>query len=281
MGAQILQNMKITANEEITMYEYIDGWLKDYREAKNEKERIKARALIVTRMMPVIKRIAKQIARRNYDPVEDLIQVGAVGLMKAINCFNPDISSNFKSYAGSFIIGEMRHYIRDQLYTVRIPAHIQELSTRINTFISNLTIEEFNNLTNEYVAAILDIPEEDVNLVRIVDQRKYTLSLDMIHFKNDRHTYTKASRLKREVDSKRAKLEDARLIIKLVMVRLPKEYRKMVELYYERDYNKRQIAEALGISEAHVGRQLNKAFELLHEMIADSQLGNSLMELFE
>ena len=276
-----MQDKESTINQDKTMYEYIDDWLKDYREAKNEQERINARALIVTRMMPVVKRIARQIARRNYDPIDDFIQVGAVGLMKAINCYNPEKGSNFRSYAGAYIIGEIRHYIRDQLYAVRLPAHVQELSTRVNSFIANLTTQEFNDLTNEYVAQNLNLDKDNVDLIQIIDKRKYTLSLDVLHVKEVDRSQQSNLKLNYEKEKRKAKLEDAKLIIQLVIVRLPKEYRKIVELYYERDYNRKEIAETLGISEMQVGRQLNKAFELLHEMIVDSQLGNSLMELFE
>jgi len=267
-------------NSQNALYTLIDRWLLDYRTASNEHQRQKARALIVTRMLPIIKRIARSIARRSYDPIEDLVQAGAIGLLKAINSFKPDEYNEFRPYAASMIIGEMKHFIRDQLNTIRVPAHIQELSTRINAFILTLTVEELNNLTNESVAKALNIPKSDVDFVQDVNRRKYIVSLES-GFNKEGQVMSYEDLFAYEDSDKKMKLEDAKLIIQLVIARLPKEYRKYIELYYERDYNLREIADELCVSKTQVRRMLNEAFELLHEMIADSQLGNSLMELFE
>lgn len=266
-------------NNEQTMYELIAEWLKDYRMAENERQRSKAKALIVTRMMPVVKRIAKGIARRSYDPIEDLVQAGAIGLLKAIDSFSPEINENFRYYAGSLIIGEMKHYIRDKLNTIRVPRHIQELSTRINAFISTLTTEELNDLTDEYVADALNVSKQDVEFAMLSDRRKSTISLDST-FVSDEHNLGYEEIIPQENYKEKAEIADAKLIIELVIVRLPKEFRKLVGMYYYQDLNKREIAKRLNMSEMQVGRKLNKAFELLHEMIADSQLGTSLMGIF-
>ena len=274
-GAHILQEIF----NDPTMYELVSKWLNDYHAAKNEHERAKAKALIVTRMMPIVKRIAKGIARRSYDPIEDLTQAGAIGLLKAIDSFTPEINENFKFYAGSLIIGEMKHYIRDKLNTIRVPAHIQELSTRINFFISTLTVDELNNLTDEYVANALNVPTKDIEIAKLSNRRKLTLSLDSIYV-GDEHNLSYEEIIPEENYKEKVEIEDARLIIGLIIARLPKEYRKLISLYYYKDMNKREIANKLNISEMQVVRKLNKAFELLHEMIADSQLGTSLMEIY-
>ena len=241
------------------MYELISDWLSNYRNAVNERERAKAKALIVTRMMPVVKRIAKSIARRSYDPIEDLVQAGAIGLLKAIDSFSPEINENFRYYAGSLIIGEIKHYIRDKLNTIRVPRHIQELSYRINSFISTLTPEELNDLTNEYVADALNVSKRDVEFAMMSDRRKSTLSLDAV-FTSDSNNLGYEEIFPQENYKEKADLEDAKLIIELVIVRLPKEYRKMVELYYQQDLSKREIANRLNMSEMQVNRKLNKAF---------------------
>ena len=69
----------------------------------------------------------------------------------------------------------------------------------------------------------------------------------------------------------------ARLILELVIARLPKEYRKIIELYYYNDCNQKEIAEKLDLTQMQVSRKIKKAFSLLYEMIADSQLGSSLL----
>ena len=260
------------------MYELISEWLHDYRCAANSHDKAKAKALVVSRMLPIVKRIARTIARRSYDPIDDLIQAGSVGLLKAIDSFSPEINDNFKYYAGSLIIGEMKHYIRDKMNTIKVPRHIQELSFRINSFISTLTADELNDLTNEYVAEALNVSTKDVDFAMQADRRKTTVSLEEV-YKTDSNNMGYEEVIASENYKQKADLEDARLIIELVIVRLPKEYRKMVELYYYNDLSQKEIADKMEMSPMQVSRKLKKAFELLHEMIADSQLGNSLMEI--
>ena len=267
--------MQDNKNEQM-MYELIAEWLEDYRRAETESQKARAKALIVTRMLPIVKRIAKTIARRSYDPIDDLIQAGAIGLLKAIESFSPERNDNFKFYAGSLIIGEMKHYLRDKLNTIKVPRHIQELSYRINSFISTLTVDELNELTNEYVAQALNVPEKDVDFVLQADRRKTTISLDDM-YKSDANNLGYEEVISSGDYKEMSDMEDARLILELVIARLPKEYRKIIELYYYKDLSQKEIAEYLNLTQMQVSRKIKKAFSLLHEMIADSQLGNSLM----
>lgn len=258
------------------MYELIGEWLHKYRSSESQVEKAKSKALIVSRMLPIVKRIARTIARRSYDPIDDLVQAGSIGLLKAIESFTPEINDNFKYYAGSLIIGEMKHYIRDKLNTIKVPRHIQELSFRINSFIATLTADELNDLTNEYVADALNVSKKDVDFAMQADRRKTTVSLDDI-YKADSNNLGYEEVIAHENYKERAEMEDAKLIIELVIVRLPKEYRKLVELYYYQDLSQKEISERTNLSPMQVSRKLKKAFEMLHEMIADSQLGASLM----
>lgn len=260
------------------MYELIGEWLYNYRSSSSQSEKAKSKALIVSRMLPIVKRIARTIARRSYDPIDDLIQAGSIGLLKAIESFTPEINDNFKYYAGSLIIGEMKHYIRDKLNTIKVPRHIQELSFRINSFISTLTADELNDLTNEYVADALNVSKKDVDFAMQADRRKTTVSLDDV-YKADANNLGYEEVITGENYKEKSEIEDARLIIELVIVRLPKEYRRLVELYYYQDLSQREISERTDLSPMQVSRKLKKAFEMLHQMIADSQLGTSLMGL--
>ena len=266
-------------NSDKEFYQLISEWLNIYQNTEDIDTRSKSKALIVSRMLPIVKRIARTIARRSYDPIDDLVQAGSIGLLKAIDSFVPEINDNFKYYAGSLIIGEMKHYIRDKLNTIKVPRHIQELSFRINSFISTLTAEELNELTNEYVAEALNVPKKDVDFAMQADRRKTTLSLEDM-YKADANNLGYEEIITRQDYKEKAELEDARLIIELVIARLPKEYRILVELYYYKDLSQKEIADNVKMSQMQVSRKLKKAFELLHEMIEDSQLGNSLMEIF-
>ena len=122
----------------------------------------------------------------------------------------------------------------------------------------------------------MNVSKKDVDFAMQADRRKNTVSLDEI-YKADANNLGYEEVIPGENYKEKAELEDARLIIELVIVRLPKEYRKLVELYYYQDLSQKEIAEKTNLSQMQVSRKLKKAFEMLHGMIYDSQLGTSLM----
>ena len=106
-------------------YQQINEWLEKYTDARNSIVQKKYKALIVAKMMPIVKRIAHAIARRSYDPIEDLAQAGSIGVLRAIEDYSPRTGVEFRVYVGEKIIGEMKHYLRDKLKTIRVPRYIQ------------------------------------------------------------------------------------------------------------------------------------------------------------
>ena len=242
--------MNNNSNEQKT-YELIAKWLEDYSRATDRYQKAKAKTLIVTKMLPIIRRIARTIARRSYDPIEDMVQAGSIGLLKAIDSYSPETNDNFKIYAGSLIIGEMKHYLRDKLNTIRVPRHIQELAYRINSFISTLTTEELNKLTSDFVAEALNVPTEAVDMAMQADRRKHTFSLDDIYRSdNDNLGYEEVLASKDYKET--TEIEDTKMLLKNLISRLPDEYRLLVELYYHNDLSQKDIAERLEIGRAHV-----------------------------
>lgn len=256
-------------NKDKQTYELITRWLEAYKISTDKYERAKLKALIVSRMLPIIKKIARTIARRSYDPIDDLVQAGSIGLLKAIESYSAEVNDNFKIYAGYLIIGEMKHYLRDKLNTIRVPGHIQELSYRINTFTNSLTYEQLNELTNDDVAEALKVTPKAVDYAMQADRRKSVVSLENIFSDADSLSYEEV--LSAHDDYKEAsENEDDKIVLKDVIEKLPDEYRKLVEMYYYDDMNQKDIAEKLGITQMRISRKMKKAFSMLYKMIADN-----------
>lgn len=256
-------------NKDKQTYELITRWLEAYKISTDKYERAKLKALIVTRMLPIIKKIARTIARRSYDPIDDLVQAGSIGLLKAIESYSAEVNDNFKIYAGYLIIGEMKHYLRDKLNTIRVPGHIQELSYRINTFTNSLTYEQLNELTNDDVAEALKVTPKAVDYAMQADRRKSVVSLENIFSDADSLSYEEV--LSAHDDYKEAsENEDDKIVLKDVIEKLPDEYRKLVEMYYYDDMNQKDIAEKLGMTQMRISRKMKKAFSMLYKMIADN-----------
>lgn len=252
------------------MYEKIAEWLEVYHSTDDVQEKERVKTLIVTQMYPVIKHIAKTIARRAYDPIEDLIQAGFIGLLKAIDRFNSKINDNFRVYAGYLIIGEMKHYLRDKLNTIRVPRHIQELSIRIYNFTQNLTLEEVQALTTDEMASVLDVSPQAIDVAMQVERRRSTLSLEDV-FKVDNGYLNYEEVLAEEDYLEKSSYEDARIIFEDVIEKLPPEEKVLIDMYYKQDMSKKEIAEAMLLTQMCVNRKMKQAFELIATLVIENK----------
>lgn len=249
-------------------YIKIAEWLAIYHSSSNIKEKERVKTLIVTQMYPVVKNIARTIARRAYDPIDDLVQAGFIGLLKAIERFNANKNDNFRVYAGYLIIGEMKHYLRDKLNTIRVPRHIQELSIRIHNFTKTLTPEEVQELTSDEVASALEISPKAVDFVMQVDRRRTTLSLEDV-FTNDTSSMNYEDVLGEKNYEEKRNYNDIRIIFEDAINKLPDEEKVLVDMYYNQDMTKKEIAEALLLTPITVSRKLKQAFELIADTVKD------------
>lgn len=252
------------------MYEKISEWLNLYHSniSISEKERVKT--LIVTQMYPVIKHIAKTIARRSYDPIEDMVQAGFIGLLKAIDKYDASKNDNFRVYAGYLIIGEMKHYLRDKLNTIKVPRHIQELSVRIYNFTQNLTIEEVQTLTSEEIATSLEVSQKAVDAAMLMERRRTTISLEEVYRADKNHLNYEEMLASGDFEEESA-YEDARIIFEDAIKKLPYEQKCLIDMYYKKGMTQREIAKFLSLSQMGVSRKLKRTFELIAQIVVENR----------
>ena len=216
--------------------------------------------------MPVIKKIANSIARRAEDPVEDLVQAGSIGLVKAIKRYNPELCPKFRIYAGYLIVGEMQHYMRDKVSLIKVPREIIELAMRIKNFVKDLSEEEMDNMTSQKVAEALDVPIQKVNTAIDIDRRKKVASLDeLISVDGNK---TSIGDLTPAYDYKEfSEKYDMHMEIDNIIKNLPAEYKEIVELFYYEDMKQTEIAQKLNLNQMMVSRKLKKAFNYMYNII--------------
>ena len=250
-------------------YRKINEWLSIvHSSSASLKEKDRARTLIVTNMYPVVRNIAKTIARRANDPIEDLTQAGFIGLLKAIDNYDINLNDNFRVYAGYLIIGEIKHYIRDRMNTIKIPRHIQELSIRINGFIETLTDDEVKSITSKKIAKALALKEHVVNIALEADRRKDVLYLEEA-FRTNSTNKTYEEVIGDHRYEEKAEYEDIRIVFDEIIDKLPAEYKVLIDLFYKQDYTRKEIAEALVLTEMAVNRRLKRAFELIADLVVE------------
>lgn len=260
----------IVNNKTDDNFAQVNEWLIAYKKTDNEKQKKQLQNLIVVATMPLVKKIACSLARRSTDPIDDLIQVGSLGLIKAIEFYNPDISTKFKTYASYLITGEIRHYLRDKASMIKAPREIQELAFRINNYIKQLVEESGDEPTTEEVAKAMDVPVQKVNIAIEVDRRKSTISLDQTFNTSDDDNMSLADKIPSGDHQEFLNSYEEKIMLSKAIEKLPEDLRAVIELNYYEDLNQRQIAEKLGISQMQVSRRLKKALAAMYEIITNS-----------
>ena len=250
-------------------YEKISEWLDAYHATNNVHKKAKYKTLIVSQMIPVVKHIARTIARRATDPIEDMIQAGFIGLLKAIDRYNKEKNDNFKVYAGYLIIGEMKHFLRDKLNTIRVPGYIQELAIRIQNFTKTLTDEELELLTIQDVAYAMNTTQKTIDITLQIERRKNTISFEDFPNWTDSNSLSYEELIPYESFKEQADAEDAKIIFEDVINRLPDEEKVIIDMYYKQDMNQKEIADALQVSQMSVNRKMKKAFNIISKIIED------------
>lgn len=253
------------------MYEKISEWLDTYHSTDSDRKKANLKTLIVSQMIPVVKNIAKTIARRATDPIEDLVQAGFIGLLKAIDNYSKEKNDNFRVYAGYLIIGEMKHFLRDQLNTIRVPRHIQELCIRINNFTQTLTQEELQNITSADVATALSVPQETIDFALQADRRCSTLSLEDV-FKTENEQLSYEEILTYENYEEKAEFNDARIIFNEIIQLLSTEEIALINMYYKQDMSQKEIADALQVSQMSISRKMKKTFNFIARAIEEKRI---------
>ena len=137
--------------------ENVDLLVEKYIKTTNEKERKYYKELIILTCMPIVKRIAYSLAQRSTDPVEDIIQIGSIGLIKAIDSYKPLLGKQFKSYAKIYIAGEIKHYLRDCSELIKSSRAMKELSYKINKMTTELTEKLGHSPSDEELAKLMNL----------------------------------------------------------------------------------------------------------------------------
>lgn len=255
--------------------EEFENLLRDYIVEIDTVAREALRDIIVARCLPYVQKIARGLARRGTDPVDDLTQVGCMGLMKALEKYNPLAGSRFKTYATYLITGEIRHYLRDKSSIIKAPRQIYELYYRMNQIVQRLTEEFDRTPTDLEIAEELECPVATVQTMNAADRRKTLISLDQFVAGTDGAT-GETLYVERLVDNRYFEFlqnQEDKILLERALAHLKDELRAVVKMTFYDDMSQVEIAKALGISQMQVSRRLRKALDILHNILHNEHLG--------
>jgi RNA polymerase sigma-B factor len=237
-----------------------------YRDAGNDDERAAVREKLVDQYIGLVEFLARRFRNRG-EPLEDLVQVGTIGLLKAIDRFELEREVEFSTYATPTIVGELKRHFRDKGWAVRVPRRLQELHLELTKIISNLGQELGRSPTVPEIAESAGISEETVlEGMEIAHAYSFT-SLDAPIDSEDSESSSFADQMGSE-DEQLENLE-YRASLAPEMAKLPERERKILFLRFYRGMTQSEIAERLGISQMHVSRLLNRTLMRLREALGE------------
>jgi RNA polymerase sigma-B factor len=215
---------------------------------------------LVTAHLGLAEYLARRFANRG-EPLDDLVQVASVGLLKAVDRFDPERGLEFSTYATPTIVGELKRHFRDKGWAVRVPRRVQELHLRLGKVVSNLSQDLGRSPTIAEIAERAQASEEEV-LEAMEAGRAYRFaSLDAPGGGSDEDAQSLSSQLG-EDDPRLADIEH-RVALSPLISELPRREQVILHLRFFEGLTQSEIANRLGISQMHVSRLLARSLAKL------------------
>lgn len=228
-----------------------------------------ARDALIERFLPLARKLARRYAQSS-EPYEDLVQVASLGLVKAVERFDPDRGFAFSSFAVPTIVGELKRYFRDTAWSVHVDRSAQERARKITDAQQKLSARTGRAPTVPELAEYLELSQEEVLEGLQAAEAYGAMSLDA-PFSNGEDD-EEGSRLDAMgVEDARLLLVDDHATIFGAARHLPAREREILYLRFGEDLTQSEIAERVGVSQMQVSRLLRRSLQRLRELAGDSR----------
>ncbi len=230
---------------------------------------LEARERLIEQYLPLVRSLARRYSYRG-EQHEDLVQVGCIGLIKAIDRFDIDRGVELTTYATPNIIGEIKRHFRDKGWSVRVPRGLQELNVRLSHLLEELTVQLERSPSIAELAKAADVEEEEVLEALESGQAYATLSLSAPPMGGDDSSDLDPLESLGEVEHEYEVSED-RAVLAPGLAALEERERKILHLRFFEGLTQSQIAQQVGISQMHVSRLIRRSLEKLRQEIATEE----------
>jgi RNA polymerase sigma-B factor len=220
---------------------------------------------LVERYLPLAQNLARRY-QRSGQPVEDLVQVASIGLIKAVDGYDPSRGVSFESYAVPTILGELKRYHRDRGWSVRMPRRLQEHALLLKDAVPHLSQELGRSPTIAEIASQTELSEEEVLEALDAQDAYASLSLDA-PIDEAGEGSTLADRVAMDDD---LEVVEEWAEFEPHLRGLPERERRIIVLRFFRDWTQSEIAEDLGISQMHVSRLLSQTLRTLRNAVQEN-----------
>jgi RNA polymerase sigma-B factor len=224
---------------------------------------LKLRNQLVQLHAGLVRQVAHRICRQCAEPYEDLEQIGYLGLIRAIERFDPQQGRAFSSFAIPYIRGEMLHYLRDKGSVMKIPRRWQELYTKGKKLRKQLTTNLGRLPKDVEMAEALGVSIKEWNECQLAVQNRLMLSLDAMVNQTLDCSLTFGDTLIDPNYQAQQKCQEERMQLQGAINQLEEKTRAAIECVFLRDMPRKEAAKSIGISPMTVTRHLQKGIEQL------------------
>jgi RNA polymerase sigma-B factor len=225
------------------------------------------RAALVERFMPLARSIAKRY-RKAEEPFDDLLQVASLGLLKAVDRFDPAREIAFSSFAVPTIVGELRRHFRDRCWSVRPPRELQERALEVDRYRSDLTTRLGRAPSVRELGQALELDDEQVLEALQAQQGMRAASLDAPRCSGEDNDATLAD-AHGSLDPELTRAEH-RATLSRLFERLDEREQRVLRLRFEEDLTQEQIGQLVGVSQMQVSRIIRGAVAKLSAARGDA-----------
>ncbi|TDB38917.1 MAG: SigB/SigF/SigG family RNA polymerase sigma factor [Actinobacteria bacterium] len=236
-----------------------------YREFEDEESRDE----LITMYLNLVKYLASRFRNRG-EPIDDLIQVGTIGLIKAIDRFDTGRDVEFTTYATPTIVGELKRYFRDKGWAIKVPRRLQELSFRVNQAVDQLTQQIQRSPTIAEIAEYLGVTSEEVLEAMETSEAYNFVSLESDRNNDGSDSFSILEYIGKD-DQLMAIVDDRTTLAKALKFLTPMEQRVLYLRFFQ-GLTQTEIATQLEISQMQVSRLLRKTLRVLRENLVSEEV---------
>ena len=235
--------------------------------AENREPQVKDE--LVAQHLNLVRYLAGKFSNRGEN-LEDLVQVGCLGLIKAIERFDPERGTEFTTYATPTIVGEIKRHFRDKGWAIKVPRRLQEFNASVAKTTEELTSTLGRVPTADEIAKKLEVNPEDVLEAQELGQSYNLLSIDSeLDADDSRKTSSLLDYLGRD-DFQLEQVED-RLALHRAFSSLPDRERLLMYLRFFENRSQSEVAKVLNISQMHVSRLQARSLETMRQALSQQR----------
>jgi RNA polymerase sigma-B factor len=218
-----------------------------------------AREELVRRFMPLVRNTARRYSYTS-EPLDDLVQVASVGLLRALSRYDARIGSSFRAFAIPTIVGELRRHFRDTAWSIHLPRSLQERTRDVQTAVSELSARLGRSPTIAEIATRLEATAEQV--IEALEAR-FAYRVESLDAPGEPGDEREQWRHAGEVDDGYAAAENSAFLARALNSLAPREL-ELVRMRFEEDLSQSEIGRVMGMSQMHVSRLLRRALDRMN-----------------